>query len=77
MKTYKIFIRYWDGLVVNIIQTDDIYHEIGKIYCTTISHINRIDYKQLKSIDDCPIYEPCCKVCLKKCKKWMERELRE
>ena len=71
-KTYKIFTEYWDRLVVDVIETDDIYHEIGKIYCETLEKINRIDYKELKSINDCPVYKPCCEVCLKQCKRYSE-----
>ena len=72
MKIYKLFIKYWDRLVIDIIETDDIYHEIGKIYCETLEKINRIDYKELKSVDDCPIYKPICEVCLKKCNNYLK-----
>ncbi len=30
------------------IETDDIYHEIGKIYCQTLEKIERIDYIEIK-----------------------------
>ena len=71
-KTYKMFIRYWDRLVVEIKKTNDLYHYVGELYMTSIEHIDRVDYKELNSIDDCPIYEPCCKVCLTKCKKYLD-----
>ena len=72
MKIYKLFIKYWYGLRVKIIETDDLYHYVGKLYMKGIDHIDRIDYKELNSIDDCPIYEPCCEVCLTKCKKYLD-----
>ena len=55
MKTYKLFIRKYDigvndyVVVERIIKTDDLYHEIGKIYCQSIEEIKRIDYKELKT----------------------------
>lgn len=77
MKVYKVFIRYHDRLAVNIIKTDDIYHEIGKIYCQSMESIKRIDYKELKSLDSCPIYEPCCEVCLQQCGKYLAQARKE
>jgi len=54
MKTYKLFIRKYDILIndyiveVRIVNTTDIYHTIGYIYCTTIVDIKRIDYFEIK-----------------------------
>lgn len=50
MQKYKLFIRKYNieindyETIEKIIETYDIYHEIGYIYCTTIEHIKRIDY---------------------------------
>lgn len=50
MKKYKLLIRKYSLLrncyvvYVEIIETNDIYHEIGKIYCNTLADIRRIDY---------------------------------
>lgn len=63
MKTYKLFIRYWDGLKVDIIKTDDIYHYIGKLYCTSIEKIERVDYKELIDEKYCIPMDDICKVC--------------
>lgn len=50
IQKYKLFIRRY-SIILNdyfieerIVETSDIYHEIGYIYCTTIEHIKRIDY---------------------------------
>ncbi len=54
MKTYKLFIRKYNFMkndyevVEKIIKTNDIYHEIGHIYCTTLEEIERIDYTEVK-----------------------------
>ena len=48
MKTYKLFIQYWFGLREKIVRTNDIYHEIGKLYCTSLNKIERIDYKEIE-----------------------------
>ena len=56
-KTYKLFIRKYnifanDYIVEErIVNTHDIYHTIGKIYCTTIEEIKRISYMELKDSD--------------------------
>lgn len=57
MKTYKLFIRKYN-MVLNdyvtiekVVKTNDIYHEIGYIYCTSIEHIKRIDYIEIKEND--------------------------
>lgn len=54
MKTYKLFIRRYE-LTINdyiteerIVKTNDIYHEIGYIYSTSIVRIKRIDYMEIK-----------------------------
>lgn len=49
-KKYKLFIRKYNimkndyEVVKKIVLTDDIYHTIGYIYCTTFEDIKRIDY---------------------------------
>lgn len=54
MKKYKLWIRKYNLLkndyevVERIVETNDIYHEIGYIYCTTIEEIKRIDYQEIK-----------------------------
>lgn len=58
MKTYKLYIREYnlfknDYVVrTEIVKTNDIYHEIGKIYCQSIVEIKRIDYIELKGGSD-------------------------
>lgn len=53
MKTYKLFINQYNIMkndyVVRekIIKTNDIYHEIGKLYCTELCKIKRIDYQEI------------------------------
>ena len=54
LKTYKLFICQYNILKNNyvtyakIVKTNDIYHEIGYLYCTELQHIIRIDYMELK-----------------------------
>lgn len=54
MKRYKLYIRKYNILkndyevIEKEILTNDIYHEIGYIYCTSIEHIKRIDYVEIK-----------------------------
>jgi len=54
MKQYKLLIRKYNILKRDyileerIVKTNDIYHEIGYIYCTTIEDIKRIDYYEIK-----------------------------
>ena len=45
---YNIFAR---GYVryVEVIESNDIYHEIGKKICTTLEHIKRISYTEPKA----------------------------
>lgn len=69
---YKLFVRYWYGVRVYIIETDDLYHYVGKLFLSSINHIERIDYKRLDSLEKCPIYEPCCEVCMDKCERYLK-----
>ena len=47
MKEYLVYVRYaLSGLFVYKVQTDNIYRIIGKIYCTSIEHIDRVDYSR-------------------------------
>ena len=48
---YNIFAR---GYVryVEVIESTDIYHEIGKKICTTMEHIKRISYTEPKATRD-------------------------
>jgi hypothetical protein len=54
MKTYKLYIRRYSILKNNyitdirIIKTNDIYHEIGYIYCNSLEEIKRIDYEEIE-----------------------------
>ena len=54
MKKYKLYIRKYNIMlndyttIEKVVETDDIYHEIGYIYCTSIEHIKRIDYFEIK-----------------------------
>lgn len=53
-KIYKLFIRQYDinsnsyVSITKIVETNDIYHTIGYIYCTEIAEIKRIDYQEIK-----------------------------
>lgn len=47
MREYLVKARYaLSGLVVYKVKTDNIYRIIGKIYCTSIEHIDRVDYSR-------------------------------
>lgn len=47
MKEYLVKVRYaLSGLRVYKIKTDNIYRIIGKFHCTSIEHIERIDYSR-------------------------------
>lgn len=47
MKKYLLKVRYaLSGLRVYEVETDNIYRIIGKIICTSIEHIVRIDFSQ-------------------------------
>lgn len=58
MKTYKLFIRQYNIMkndyvtYEKIVNTNDIYHEIGYLYCTELQHIKRIDYIELKEVPE-------------------------
>lgn len=45
MKEYLVTVRYaLSGLFIYKVKTDNIYRIIGKIHCTSIEHIDRVDY---------------------------------
>lgn len=50
---YKLFINQYNitkndyKVREEIVETNDIYHEIGKIYCTSLCDIKRIDYMKI------------------------------
>ena len=53
MSKYKLYITQYD-ITTNdykvrkeIVETNDIYHEIGKIYSTEFTEIKRIDYEKI------------------------------
>lgn len=47
MKEYLLKVGYeLSGLRVYKVKTDNVYRIIGKIYCTSLEHINRIDYSR-------------------------------
>lgn len=47
MKEYLVKVRYaLSGLRVFKVKTDNIYRVVGKFYCTSIEHIERIDYSR-------------------------------
>lgn len=47
MKKYLLKVRYaLSGLRVYEVETDNIYRIIGKIICTSMEHIVRIDFSQ-------------------------------
>ena len=54
MKKYKLWIRKYNlfkneyEVIEKIVRTNDIYHEIGYIYCTTLEDIKRIDYHEMR-----------------------------
>ena len=56
MKKYKLWIRKYNlfkneyEVIEKIVRTNDIYHEIGYIYCTTLEDIKRIDYYEIKEV---------------------------
>ena len=54
MKVYKIYVTKYD-ITLNdyttfkiIVETEDIFHEIGKIYCTSEEKIKDIRYEEIK-----------------------------
>lgn len=56
MKKYKLWIKKYNlfyndyEIIEEVITTNDIYHEIGYIYCTTIERIERISYQEMKEV---------------------------
>ena len=45
MKEYLVKVRYaLSGLRVFRVRTDNIYRIVGKLYCTSLERIDRIDY---------------------------------
>lgn len=47
MKEYLVKVRYaLSGVRVYKIKTDNIYRIVGKFYCTSLEHIERIDYSR-------------------------------
>ncbi len=54
MKKYKLWIKKYNfikndnEIIEKIIETNDIYHEIGYIYCNSLEKIERIDYYLLE-----------------------------
>lgn len=47
MKKYILKVRYaLSGLRVYEVETDNIYRIIGKMICTSMEHIERIDYSR-------------------------------
>lgn len=54
MKKYKLWIKKYNLLkneneiIEEVIATNDIYHEIGYIYCTSLEKIERINYQEVK-----------------------------
>ena len=56
MKKYKLWIRKYNlfkneyEVIEKIVRTNDIYHEIGYIYCTTLEDIRRVDYHEIKEV---------------------------
>lgn len=47
MKKYLLKVRYaLSGLRVYEVETDNIYRIIGKMICTSMEHIERIDYSR-------------------------------
>lgn len=55
LKKYKVFITRYNiikndyEIIEKIIETSDIYHEIGYIYCTTFEEIKSIRYFEISS----------------------------
>ena len=60
MKRYNIYYRKYSIIAndfipfVKVVNTDDIYHEIGKMICTSLEKIERISYTEPKvSQEEC------------------------
>ena len=63
MTRYNIYYRKYNILAndyvpyVRVVYTDDIYHEIGKIICTSLERIEHIRYTEPKaSQEECEKY---------------------
>lgn len=63
MERYNIYYTRYNILArgyvpyIRVVYTDDIYHEIGKLVCTSIEKITSISYTRPKaSIEDCAQY---------------------
>ena len=63
MNRYNIYYRKYSimandyFLFVRVVYTDDIYHEIGKMICTSIEKIDSIRYTEPRaSLEDCEKY---------------------
>ena len=63
MDRYNIYYRQYNIFAndfipyVKVVYTDDIYHEVGKIICTSIEKIERITYTKPKaSLEKCEEY---------------------
>lgn len=55
-RKYNIFARDYVPYI-KVVLTDDIYHEVGKLICTSIEHIEKISYtKPRASVEDCERY---------------------
>ena len=71
MRTYKLFIRKYNFIkndyevIEKIIKTNDIYHEIGYIYCTTLEDIKRIDYTEITREENKDEWSKCKRLCNK------------
>ena len=63
MKRYNIYYRKYNIIAnayipyVKVVNTDDIYHEIGKMICTSMEKIESISYTEPKiSQEVCEMY---------------------
>ena len=54
MRKYKLLIKKYNSMkndyefIKKVVLTNDIYHEIGYLYCTSLEEIKRIDYYEIK-----------------------------
>ena len=63
MKRYNIYYKQYNILArdylsyIKVVETDDIYHEIGKMICTSMEKIKSIGYTEPRaSVADCEKY---------------------
>ena len=63
MERYNIYYTKYNIIAndyipyIKVVFTDDIYHEVGKLVCTSIEKIDRISYTQPRaSIEACEQY---------------------